>query len=387
MALPAVRRLVAEQWGNVPVDVHVVVLHPSLPSRAWAIGQCLEEGAAYVGVHSSDTPETLSARIAHEAQHAASVLLDECDQVSQDVILQTLRRHLTGKPRLRFIICSRATPHALFCDPFLRALSLYMPTQPGVPAWDHLVRPTDMDWLEVSAFGQGRVYCNGRLITNWAGALPRSLFFFLIDRQMVERDVIFETFWPTLSKADATNVFHVTKRKIAEVLGLGPDRGLTQFDGHYYKLNDSITLSYDVTDFIARHTESLSSEHPSDALHASVTAYKGDFLAGIDMPWAEARRQELRLMNAELLASIARVHELAGNSAKAYVALLRAIRLMPGQQEWVFKAIQLARKRQAHREGIILYERLRQHLSSAGAANPVNEALASLYDQLMAAAH
>ena len=36
---------------------------------------------------------------------------------------------------------------------------------------------------------------------------------------MVTRDEIFETFWPGLPTKEATNVFHVTKRKISERLG------------------------------------------------------------------------------------------------------------------------------------------------------------------------
>ena len=36
---------------------------------------------------------------------------------------------------------------------------------------------------------------------------------------MATRDDIFNTFWPSLSIKEATNVFHVTKRKVNEILG------------------------------------------------------------------------------------------------------------------------------------------------------------------------
>ena len=70
--------------------------------------------------------------------------------------------------------------------------------------------------LEIYAFGRGHAISNGREIRSWDGALPRNLFFYFIDNPLVTRDQIFEIFWSKLSIKDATNVFHVTKRKITE---------------------------------------------------------------------------------------------------------------------------------------------------------------------------
>ena len=82
------------------------------------------------------------------------------------------------------------------------------------------VEATPKPQLEVYAFGRGHALVNGLPITNWDGALPRNLFFFFMDHPLVTRDEIFETFWPDLSVKEATNVFHVTKRKITERISM-----------------------------------------------------------------------------------------------------------------------------------------------------------------------
>jgi len=74
--------------------------------------------------------------------------------------------------------------------------------------------------LEVYALGRGYALVNGQEITNWDGALPRNLFFFFMDNPLITRDEIFATFWPGLSVKEATNVFHVTKRKISERISM-----------------------------------------------------------------------------------------------------------------------------------------------------------------------
>src|SRR5690606_15826942 len=89
--------------------------------------------------------------------------------------------------------------------------------------------------LEVYSLGRGYALVNGQMITNWDGALPRNLFFYFMDHPLVTRDEIFATFWPNLSVKEATNVFHVTKRKISERISLkvgdGKSYELTQYSG------------------------------------------------------------------------------------------------------------------------------------------------------------
>src|SRR5688500_18693889 len=72
---------------------------------------------------------------------------------------------------------------------------------------------------------------NGRTLTTWDGVLPKCLFFYLVDRAMTTRNEIFDTFWPELKKREATNVFHVTKRKVSEIL----EQDLTTYSAGFYR--------------------------------------------------------------------------------------------------------------------------------------------------------
>lgn len=87
-----------------------------------------------------------------------------------------------------------------------------------------------------------RVLVNGIEVKNWEGALTKALFFlFLTWKGPITRDEIFEILWPHLSVKEATNVFHVTKRKIGEVIEktLGRDPGdLTTYHQGFYTLNE-----------------------------------------------------------------------------------------------------------------------------------------------------
>src|SRR6185436_12766505 len=99
--------------------------------------------------------------------------------------------------------------------------------------------------LEVYGFSGGSVFMNGLPVESWDGPLPRNLFYYFVDHPMVTRDELFETFWPELPTKEATNVFHVTKRKISERLGFE----LTAYSGGFYRPSGQMAVHYDVRNF------------------------------------------------------------------------------------------------------------------------------------------
>lgn len=161
---------------------------------------------------------------------------------------------------------------------------------------------SDRVHVEVFAFGRGRVLVNGADVVTWDGMLPRHLFHFFVDRVMVRRDTIFQEFWPDLKPRDATNVFHVTKRKIAECLSirdLGIEvREFTRYESGFYMPAESIDLSYDVARFqhaCEQGSGSLSPAETEASLRDAVALYRGDFLEDVqDIGWVALRREELR---------------------------------------------------------------------------------------------
>lgn len=168
--------------------------------------------------------------------------------------------------------------------------------------------------LEVYAFGQGHAVSNGREIRRWDGALPRNLFFYFMDNPLVTRDQIFEVFWPKLSVREATNVFHVTKRKITERISSKIDDGknyeLTSYSTGFYMPSDKVVRHYDVTDFEAAIESALLATDLRQKrmfFSQAIDIYKAPFLYPLQLPWIVSRRKQLQAMYGEALAGMARL--------------------------------------------------------------------------------
>ncbi len=206
--------------------------------------------------------------------------------------------------------------------------------------------------LEVYALGRGYAIVNGQYITNWDGALPRNLFFFFMDRNLVTRREIFQIFWPDLSVKEATNVFHVTKRKISERIGMKIDDDnnyeLTQYNGGFYVPSDKLVRHYDVGDFqaaIERAMITADEEEEERLLLQAVESYRADYLQDGDMPWMKERREQLLQLNAQALISMGRINKRRGDDNAALGYFIRALKETPGRED-------------IHREVMNIYLRL-----------------------------
>jgi len=173
--------------------------------------------------------------------------------------------------------------------------------------------------LEVYSLGRGYALVNGQPITNWDGALPRNLFFYFMDHPLVTRDEIFQTFWPELSVKEATNVFHVTKRKISERIsmkvGSSKNYELTQYSGGFYMPSEKIVRHYDVSDFqdaIERSMIASEDTQEEELLARAIEVYKAPFLQTVMMHWTDERRDQLRQLYAQALISMARIYKRRG---------------------------------------------------------------------------
>ncbi|HLV35416.1 MAG TPA: bacterial transcriptional activator domain-containing protein [Spirillospora sp.] len=194
--------------------------------------------------------------------------------------------------------------------------------------------------LEVYSLGRGYALVNGQMITNWDGALPRNLFFYFMDHPLVTRDEIFATFWPNLSVKEATNVFHVTKRKISERISLkvgdGKSYELTQYSGGFYMPSEKIVRHYDVADFqdaIERAMVATNDDQEKNLLTQAIELYKAPFLQTVDMPWVEERRDQLRLLYAQALISMARLHKRRNELDHALGYFIRALKETPERED------------------------------------------------------
>lgn len=202
------------------------------------------------------------------------------------------------------------------------------------------VQETPRPQLEVYALGRGYAVVNGQHISNWDGALPRNLFFFFMDRNLVTRKQIFETFWPELPVKEATNVFHVTKRKITERISLKVDLEnsyeLTQYNGGFYLPSEKVVRHYDVGDFqaaIERSMVTTDEREEERLLVSAVESYKAPFLQDTDMPWMKERRENLRLMHAQALIGLGRINRRRGEDKNALDYFTRSLKETPQRED------------------------------------------------------
>jgi two-component SAPR family response regulator len=270
-----------------------------------------------------------------------ALLLDELDRLTMSSefvdFLQAVTNALPKGAQL--ILCTRRLPHTLWLPLITEQEAVIM------NGADHpeIVSEEELPLLEVYALGAGNALVNGQPIMSWDGALPRNLFFFFVDRPLVTRDEVFATFWPDLSVKEATNVFHVTKRKISERL----DHELTSYNSGFYVPSGQMRVYYDATDFLEsiESAAALGDEEASKRYRHAVDIYRGDFLANLKMEWAAERRRALKSAYAQALIALGRLNKVKGEAEEALGYFLRALHETPERED-------------VHREVMMLYNEL-----------------------------
>lgn len=182
--------------------------------------------------------------------------------------------------------------------------------------------------VEVFGFGVGNVFSDGKPIKVWDGPLPRSLFFYFADHPMITRTEVFGTFWPDLPPKDATNVFHVTKRKVAERIGYET----MIYTGGFYQTATDVSIYYDVADFEACITRAQRDPDDIEAWERAAHLYRAPFLHRMNMPWVLERRAELATQYTEALIAVGRFH-LERDPKRALNFYLRAQREAPHRED------------------------------------------------------
>ncbi len=244
--------------------------------------------------------------------------------------------------------------------------------------------------LEVYAFGQGLVLINGQEMTHWDGALPKQLFYYFMDHPLATRDEIFKVFWPQLPVKDATNVFHVTKRKIGDqitrMVGDGKDYELTYYNAGFYKPSPSIERHYDVAEFEQAIEQAYTTDDQQQMLEAyerAIHLYQGDYLNTLDLPWVVQRRDQLRSKFVDALIGVGRVHKENARPHNAIGYYIRALREVPLREDihrdLMTLYMQLGRREDALNQYATLVELLDQRLR-VGPSPETQE----LYEQIAA---
>ncbi len=370
------RELAALQLKNIDPSIRLVIIHPNYSRQHLFLQMILQNTqAVYVRFDGAQlTYDQLHSQLgaALDSQglslaKADLLVLDEADRASAEG-LERLLTELLEQMSGRIVVLTRKAPAFVQDQPAVRQLTAFVPVDNGLMLADYARRDETSALLEVRALAGGRVLLNGRSVENWDGTLPRALFFFLVDRGMTTRSQIFETFWPTLSTREATNVFHVTKRKISEVLGVD----LTVYWSGFYRIAPDIDLQYDTSIFTGMVQDSAVAE-PDEAMRLltyATSLYQSDFLSSIDMDWAKKRRQEMVQNYGEALIGLGKLKEQAGSIEDALGLYVRASATNPQREDLARSIMLLYRQLGMYEDAIATYRRLEIELENTLGVSP-----------------
>lgn len=298
------------------------------------------------------------------------LILDECDR-AQDQALETLLSSLMPIESLRILLLSRNIPDFVLNNTRLHPYIAVVPNDATLMFPDYTVKQSRSNLLEVRALGRGHVLLNGKPVTDWDGELPHDLFFFLVDKGMTTRAQIFETFWPDLPLHEATNVFHVTKRKINEVLGID----LTQYAGGFYRIRSDIDLSYDVSLFgeMIQRSAVEQTQTSQWLLMRAIWLYKGDFLSSIQAQgqlWVSQRRHELNQQYSDALFAQAKLLEKSGDISAALGLYIRASTINRQREDLAGTIMRLYRDLGMYQDALDTYNRIETDILESVGISP-----------------
>lgn len=294
------------------------------------------------GGTSADLGAALAADMKAYKSDRAILFIDELDRVTfDDDFSAFINAAVDALPANRqFAFSSRLLTHQPWYDMVVSGTAVILGTEYRKNDVMFAVEDKPKPQLEVYAFGRGHVLVNGEEITNWDGALPRNLFFYFMDNPLVTRDDIFFTFWPNLTVKEATNVFHVTKRKISERITMKVDEDgnyeLTQYSSGFYMPSDKIVRHYDVRDFqeaVERATTTMDKREEERLYRRAVDLYKAPFLETVTMPWVEERREHLRNLYAQALIGLGRIKQTNDLLEEAIGFYIRALKETPTRED------------------------------------------------------
>ncbi len=305
-----------------------------------------------------------------------TLILDQFDNVQQGAADWLAGLASTLDSGVRVVISSRRMDHALLRPLLQQGLVTVI----GDDTFSEQPVLSEQEGsLAVFVLGRGAVWYEGKLVRNWDGPLTRRLFYYLLDRGPVNRKQIFETFWPSLPIREATNVFHVTKRKMNETLGID----VTTYSDRHYQVADHIRLYYDVSRFedALRRADTGYGDESVEHWQNAVRLYRHPFLMEESLSWIVERRRQLQEGYAQALVSLARYYQREGDSERALNHFLRALIENPMREDLHLQVMQLQVDLGNTPAALAQYELLRDRLHANMKLKPGKEA-AALYNKL-----
>lgn len=339
------------------------------------------------GIDESNDPRDWAAGFGSDLAKLRSdpyiLILDQFDYVqvdaeAVDIFFNELPHHLP--PHVQIVINGRELSkrpwNSLITQGYARAIGEETAVGEGIfKQGDH------QGQIEFQSLtGNTRVLSDGYEVSSWDGSLPRILCYYFIEHTMVTRNQIFEMFWPHLGIKEATNVFHVTKRKISEKLG----HEITAYSNGFYIHSPRVNILYDAHEFetsmeIAIQSEQLSPSH----YYRAVQLYRHEYLPGVDMPWAVAKREKLRDYFVQALIGLGRLHAALGEHNRSLCYFNRALNERPDREDVHRSIMQVHAQKGEIQRALEQYKRLEKLLKQKFNIAPSQESR-TMFDNLRA---
>jgi len=306
-----------------------------------------EFGARLAAVLSADsaTPEEFGAALGADLNAIASqpllLFIDDFDPQAWADAMPPFLETLVGAldDPVKIVLSTRMQSYHPFTKVVANGVAVILGIEWERNNLSFVVETQPKPQLEIYAFGKPRTLVNGQEIAQWEGMLPKLLFYYMADHPLVTRDEVFADFWPKVSTKDATDIFHVTKHKVTEVLSrpLG-DRtlDLTQYTQGFYIPSSLFVRHYDVAGFEAAVERAQAAESSAEReAHArtALNLYKGPFLEGLNVPWIIRRREELARLHGEAWILMGRVHCEHRNPKDGAAAYEEALKVLPMRED------------------------------------------------------
>ena len=183
-----------------------------------------------------------------------------------------------------------------------------------------------------------------------------------------------------MSVKEATNVFHVTKRKITERISMKiPDGGnheLTQYNSGFYMPSEKLVRHYDVGDFqdtVEKALVANSEREEMALLNRAIDIYRAPFLQTVEMPWVQQRRDTLRQLYAQALIQMGRIYAKRGDENRSLGFYTRALKETPEREDIHRQVMTIYFKMNLIDDAKMQYRRLKQILNDKFGIDPSRE--------------
>jgi len=251
--------------------------------------------------------------------------------------------------------------------------------------------------LRIQTLGGFRVWRGDYLLVekDWEGNQPKLLLKTLIafGPRELPIDVIMEELWPETTPEVAEKIFKVTLHRLRK--SLEPTLNKTFGSTYVHLKANLVSLSQeffqiDSQEFIRLYKTAAVKDAGGNIKEAltfygqALELYKGDFLPEeLYLPWAEAKREELRTSYVEILRRLAQVQEMRGSLSKAIDWYKKLLKADPLSEESYQKLMLLYAQKDSRSAAIKVYQDCCKILKEVLSADP-DTVTKAIYHKILA---